>query len=1348
MKKTRVEKHGFFYFVGVETQYFMCLCVDNVGQGFSLARKNRKPKGLPYKKGGDNPKGLLYKNRKPKRFAKKIIKIKHKMEVFIMKLFKGKTFKKAISAVITVLMMLSGSGIQYVFAEPAALAVPSAVSAGILLAPEQGRVLETYKGSSQQIVYCIQDLHCHKEVQNNIADILGVIRETYGPAFNTIFVEGSWSSLNTKLVKSLPNGYGIKEKIISDFMNAGLFTGVEKYDFMSKDKMRILGIEDKDMYKLDASLLVDSFGLRNDALKAVSLIQNRIDLSKQSVFSKDQIAFETLVKKYQDKKINVVSYIKALKNYADRLGIYFDLEYRNLAKVPALADLRMRIGNIAGVRKEAELLIRDIKDEMTDNEKAMLNKLKNENNSRYYLYLGKIVKNKDIYLGSNYAFLESYLNYLNLSMSVNTSKLVDEESRLQNDIRTFLAVTKEQKDMVELEKSLNLVKNFISNSVTYQEASDFMNRQSEIFGKIESIIKNNSSYIFWNTQMELTLPKLKEAINTMWDFYSVAVDRNRALVTNTLKNNVPVSVMVVGGYHTKGITELLKSKNISYVLITPNITQDVNTAIYENIIKAQAGVLSGKTTGRTGNQSLAQIALTDTSLNDQQRLEIAKGLGLQVVGDQIPVKALADFYASTIAGAGGNIPPLYVKDANSTSSSSNANYFNPVVQGDKVIVKYKYASVEGTAEAKITPQTSSSSSSSSSTAPMPTAPTQTQTTTLSSTQNNAATPTNASSVTKTDGNSLGEASTLQTLIDKAATIQDMGTKTEVKNKLSNTAQAPGVYKAIIDNFKLTTPLSAGDQKILENYEKLTGKLNKGNTKVHVVNFELKYSIYNGEALIGLPDLQATPLHNIRFQMEFDMDFLTWLEKHETDEMKKKANPSSSSSSSSSSSIASYKSNKKGIMQDHYATEVEDRMAMRAHEIIDSNLELVKNGSANNVVGYLNTLQNELSQNKTTVTTEQIQGIENYIQRILGDKTFNKTVIIDISGKDYPAVLAAAKAKGVQVDSGKVNGVEIIFAGNSGLTFNQIKEIYSKVKQRKGSARFMLGDNGIESLISITKDSPAAILDLFNLVKNGSIGSLYELGSMLKFEGIQADIPNTLKDYLVNTYKNYVPGMDKIDEPNINKNAVLISALRLDYLAKIVIATKQAEALQPVASHSTSTTTSVTTVATGPSSYGLLPNLRFASYSYENINAAAVDVIAKAIEKARPTSSSSNTPNSAQVFYNGVVQQILPTTTTTLKDNQALTIKVSDQLEQSLIISNYSKGNKVTEEKTNVLSTKPLINMPEQKDTLVAAAQKAGNAGFGAFLKTATGSLGMVRAMVTNKKEKTDPKTIQLMVSAA
>jgi hypothetical protein len=71
-------------------------------------------------------------------------------------------------------------------------------------------------------------------------------------------------------------------------------------------------------------------------------------------------------------------------------------------------------------------------------------------------------------------------------------------------------------------------------------------------------------------------------------YYSLALERDTALIENTLQRMRRLrndkAILVTGGFHTQGITNILREKGISYVVICPNICQGDYDAIYNDRI--------------------------------------------------------------------------------------------------------------------------------------------------------------------------------------------------------------------------------------------------------------------------------------------------------------------------------------------------------------------------------------------------------------------------------------------------------------------------------------------------------------------------------------------------------------------------------------------------------------------------------------------------------------------------------------------------------------------------------------------------------------------------------------------
>jgi len=74
------------------------------------------------------------------------------------------------------------------------------------------------------------------------------------------------------------------------------------------------------------------------------------------------------------------------------------------------------------------------------------------------------------------------------------------------------------------------------------------------------------------------------------EFYKIATIRDEALVRNALDkmdfNGLNLSAMIAGGYHTKGFTEKLKEKGISYIVVSPNVT-NIDEDLYYSVMTNQ-----------------------------------------------------------------------------------------------------------------------------------------------------------------------------------------------------------------------------------------------------------------------------------------------------------------------------------------------------------------------------------------------------------------------------------------------------------------------------------------------------------------------------------------------------------------------------------------------------------------------------------------------------------------------------------------------------------------------------------------------------------------------------------------
>ncbi|MFC1566294.1 hypothetical protein ACFL4A_00465 [bacterium] len=499
--------------------------------------------------------------------------------------------KKIISSVLLSAFLFSLSGLQHAYAAVGAAVSPShLVNRELILSPEHGRILETYQGTGDKAFICIQDLHCHQEVQNNIDQILESVKETYGKNLKVVNVEGAWGELDTSLIEVVPAGFGVREAIIDDLMKRGSMTGAEKFGIKHGDAIKLVGSEKADIYHKDGKLLYSSLAVREDAVAGIGLIREKLDSYKAALYPKSLANFEKFLAKYKKGDMNIVKYISGLKSEAESLGIAFELKYPNMNKVLLLAKQRMRLARIQAIQSEAMDVERLLDRNLKKDQKARLASFRNEGTDKYYIYLMKLVNDNNFVIKNTFVLLDQYFKYLEISMTINTAMLVDEEIRAQYEVRDLLANTKPSKDLLYLDKYTLYLEHFVSNAITLKEEKEYLSEEKNYFNKLRSFIRENRRDMAWEYAVTSYLRIIQKAVRIMKNFYDVAEERNQYLAKNTLKTKkeTNLNVLVAGGYHTEGITQILRSLGVSYVLITPNITQDVDSSIYHDRLQEQA----------------------------------------------------------------------------------------------------------------------------------------------------------------------------------------------------------------------------------------------------------------------------------------------------------------------------------------------------------------------------------------------------------------------------------------------------------------------------------------------------------------------------------------------------------------------------------------------------------------------------------------------------------------------------------------------------------------------------------------------------------------------------------------
>ncbi len=177
-----------------------------------------------------------------------------------------------------------------------------------------------------------------------------------------------------------------------------------------------------------------------------------------------------------------------------------------------------------------------------------------------------------------------------LPQDVNPDWVYQEIDRLDAALRNRLYTTVEQKSLDQFEHRLDILEKLFNISVSQEELAEFR-RTPQLFSVASFVhfIQQNSEQneAGWDAE----LYALDESLKKVLAFYELADARSQAFVENITAqmktHQVPIAVLVTGGFHTQEVLKELTAKGMSYVSVRPNITHEDLVNPYFSLVRGR-----------------------------------------------------------------------------------------------------------------------------------------------------------------------------------------------------------------------------------------------------------------------------------------------------------------------------------------------------------------------------------------------------------------------------------------------------------------------------------------------------------------------------------------------------------------------------------------------------------------------------------------------------------------------------------------------------------------------------------------------------------------------------------------
>ena len=454
-----------------------------------------------------------------------------------------------------------------------------------------GRVTERniVKDSPLSIIY-IQDAHGSYEAQMNIAKILTIIKRNLKT--DTVFVEGAEGKLNTDLFSTLGDKETRKE-VMDGYVRSARLSGMEYFAIVDNPEAKLYGVEDVNLYLKDKKAFLDVQSLRFVSEVFSREFTKQLNFLRGKAFNPDLNSFFKMHENLDTNDITLLDYIKYVQNLAEIHSI--DLSGFPAFQVILKTEDYSKSIDFNEVQKERVSLIRALQKIMEKEDlktfavKSIRYRMRELSERKYNQYLLEMAKKHEIDLSSRKEF-ETYCDYVSLLDDINFDTLMTEVEHISTRIFDALIKNTDERELLSLYKNLKMFSKMMTLELSRGDFYTFRDDPGKYFTEhLENAYMRLANKYGGRKDITDMGVSFDDLTKIVMNFYNLAIERDTIMVdmsVNKMKeNDTSIASLVTGGFHKEGIIEQLRDKKISYVVVSPTITEIPSPDLYLSVMR-------------------------------------------------------------------------------------------------------------------------------------------------------------------------------------------------------------------------------------------------------------------------------------------------------------------------------------------------------------------------------------------------------------------------------------------------------------------------------------------------------------------------------------------------------------------------------------------------------------------------------------------------------------------------------------------------------------------------------------------------------------------------------------------
>ena len=434
------------------------------------------------------------------------------------------------------------------------------------------------------MVILLRDAHCNYEAQYNLVNILKHLSIEFRQKEPLLVaVEGASGPMDLTQFSEFPDK-DAKEKALDEFVRKGYVTGPQFLKIVEKENipLEIYGVETPYLYTKNYKAFREVLD-RKETLEYIEKLSGIAKKLKEKHYSQKLLELDENATAYRKNELNLTDWVRCL-------GRNRSTEYRNQKNFDLILqsiklESQIDFKEVESERKrliqnlEKSLVKEDLKELVSQSLLFRLGKLSIE---EYYSYLEERIDVPERYPG-----LLKYIQLVQIQAKIDSHELFKELEQIEFQTKRRLFRNETERKLDKISYNLYIFAKLYRLELINSEWDYYREYINEF-----DLIKIASSFKSQVPSLKpQVLPKDKlpgQASMSAEDFYMTALERDNALVDNTLRlmedKNHSLAVLITGGFHTDGIAQRLKEKEISHVIISPKITKVQEDSPYLGIM--------------------------------------------------------------------------------------------------------------------------------------------------------------------------------------------------------------------------------------------------------------------------------------------------------------------------------------------------------------------------------------------------------------------------------------------------------------------------------------------------------------------------------------------------------------------------------------------------------------------------------------------------------------------------------------------------------------------------------------------------------------------------------------------